>query len=75
MASEHTPGAIEGIATHTSPEDFAEEKDAEHDAKRQRSTTNTPRSDPARAWAPRDYDNLMGVGSVGFLQMRRITLS
>ena len=57
--------ATHSLRNRELPQHLAGEKVAEHDAKRQGSTSNTPRSDSARAWAPHEYARLVGVGPVG----------
>ena len=62
------PMLPESIARHRidiSSEDATEEKEGEHEAKRQRSTPNAPRSDSAWVWAPHEYDGVMKIGPVG----------
>ena len=59
------PEVVARYRLDMSSEDRTEEKDANHDAKRQRSTSNTPRNDIVRDWAPRAYDNVMGIGPGG----------
>ena len=51
----------------TSSDDLGEERIDEQEPKRLRSTSTTPRSESARAWAPHDYDNIMGIGPVSTL--------
>ena len=48
----------------TSSEEAEEERVFGQEPKRLRSTWKTPRNAPARAWAPHEYDNIMGIGSV-----------
>ena len=43
----------------------AEDNGAANESKRQKSTSKTLRNNSARAWAPFDYDNVMGIGPVG----------
>ena len=61
----HLPNPVTRYQWDTSSNALAEEKGAEHEAKRQRLTSNTPRNDSARAWAPYDCNNAMGAGPVG----------
>ena len=48
----------------TSSDELEEEKSARQEPKRLRSTSSNPGSETAGAWAPHDYDNVMGIGPV-----------
>ena len=48
----------------TSSDELEKERIADQEPKRLRATSTKPRSEPARAWAPHEHDNFMGIGPV-----------
>ena len=61
----HLPEIIARHRIDTSSEDVAEECDLEHDAKKQRSTSNTPRSSLRELGRTMKTIDVMGMGPVG----------